>query len=243
MSYSEPIPWSEPLPEHLAVILDGNGRWAEDRGKARIEGHRAGAERVRELIRTSRRLGIKHLTLYTFSIQNWDRPSTEVAALMALLLDYTRSERTEILENGIRFKCIGDLTRLPAMLRAELDELEEASRHHTEMTMSLAVSYGGREELVSASRRVAQKVQLGELSLDDVDAERLSAELWTPPSACNVDLVIRTGGELRVSNFLLWQIAYAELYFTEALWPDFRSEDLLAALRDFARRKRRFGKV
>ena len=239
----EPIPWDGPLPQHLAVILDGNGRWAQRRGLSRIEGHRAGAQAVRTLVRSCRKLGIPALTLYAFSAQNWKRPTGEVMALMRLLHDYTCQERSEILDNGIRFNCVGDLDSLPSIVRKALDDLMEASANNDEMVLSLAVSYGGREELIGAARSLAARAVAGEIDPSQIDETLLNETLWTRGLPPEVDLVIRTGGELRVSNFLLWQIAYAELWFTDDYWPDFTYEHLEQALQDFAIRTRRFGRV
>ena len=210
----EPIVWDGPLPRHLAVILDGNGRWAQRRGLSRVEGHRAGAKSVRSLVRSCRRLGIPAVTLYAFSAQNWQRPTGEVMALMRLLHHYTREERAEILDNGIRFNCVGDLTNLPSVVRGALDDLMDASADNDEMVLSLAVSYGGREELIGAARSLATRAVAGEIDPGQIDEALLNETLWTRGLPPDVDLVIRTGGELRVSNFLLWQIAYAELWLS-----------------------------
>lgn len=239
----EPIVWDGPLPQHLAVILDGNGRWAERQGLSRIEGHRAGATAVRMLVRSCRNLGIPALTVYAFSAQNWKRPSGEVMALMKLLYDYTCQERSEIMDNGIRFNCVGDLDSLPSAVRNALNELMEASADNSDMVLSLAVSYGGREELIDATRSLAERAVAGDIAPSEIDEALLNEALWTRGLPPDVDLVIRTGGELRLSNFLLWQIAYAELWFTDAFWPDFRYEHLAEALRDFGTRTRRFGEV
>jgi undecaprenyl diphosphate synthase len=239
----EPIEWDGPLPQHLAVILDGNGRWAERRGLDRVDGHRAGADAVRMLVRSCRNLGIPALTVYAFSAQNWQRPSSEVVALMRLLYDYTCQERSEILENGIRFNCIGDLDSLPSSLRRALDELMSVSADNSDMILSLAVSYGGREELIDAAQSLAARAVAGEFEPSEINESLLNEALWTRGLPPDVDLVIRTGGELRLSNFLLWQIAYAELWFTDAFWPDFRFDHLAEALRDFGTRTRRFGQV
>ncbi len=238
-----PIAWPGPLPRHLAVIMDGNGRWATARGLPRIEGHRQGAEVVRSTVRLARRLGIQALTLYAFSEQNWQRPEGEVAALMRLLYDFTQSERPELLARGIRFRCVGDLERLPLPVQAAIAGLSDATAHLTDMQLSIAVSYGGREEIVHAARVLAEQAAAGHLDPADIDAARLEDALWTRGLPGDVDLVVRTSGERRVSNFLLWQIAYAELHFTDVLWPDFSEEHLFEALRDFGRRERRFGGV
>jgi len=231
-----------PLPRHVGIIMDGNGRWAEGRGLPRIEGHREGSHSVREVTRAARRMGVQALTLYAFSSQNWSRPTDEVAALMDLLCEFLEKERAEILENQIRLQAIGELERLPRFVRTALEKLTEDSAHNTGMVLSLALSYGGREELLHAVRGLAAAVQAGELSpgrMKEADVERF---LWTrglPP----VDLVIRTSGEYRISNFLLWQCAYAELLFTETPWPDFRGRQFLECLGEYQTRERRFGKT
>jgi undecaprenyl diphosphate synthase len=225
---------ARPLPRHVAIIMDGNGRWAETRGLDRVEGHRAGSESVRMVTREARRIGIEALTLYAFSSQNWARPPGEVAALMQLLHDFLESERREILDNGVRLEAIGEVERLPRFVRKRLDQVREESRGNSRMVLTLALSYDGREEIARAARRAAEKRG------SRIDQEALAAELWTaglPP----LDLLVRTSGERRISNFLLWQCAYAELYFSEVLWPDFREAQLLEAIAEFQTRERRFG--
>lgn len=228
------------LPRHLGIIMDGNGRWAEQRGLPRIEGHRVGADSVRDITRASRQLGLEALTLYAFSSQNWARPLEEVTGLMDLLREYLLSERSEILDNNIRLEAIGDVDRLPARVTGPLDELRAASAGNSGMTLTLALSYGGRESIAGAVRRVAEDVAAGRLAPDQVDVDRFDRYLPThrlPP----LDLVIRTSGEQRVSNFLLWEIAYAELIFVETPWPEFRREHLTQCLSQFGTRERRFG--
>jgi undecaprenyl diphosphate synthase len=230
----------EDLPRHIAVIMDGNGRWAKRRGLPRIEGHRKGADSVREVTRAARELGIQALTLYAFSSQNWDRPIEEVRMLMALLRDYLVDERAEILDNGIRLTTIGNIDRLPDFVREPLDELTRDSAKNTGMALCLALSYGGREAIVDAARDLVDKVLSGQIRPQDVNELSLGEALCTralPP----LDLVIRTSGEQRLSNFLLWEAAYAELYFTDTLWPDFKRADLLDAIAAFQGRERRFG--
>jgi undecaprenyl diphosphate synthase len=227
-----------PLPRHVGIIMDGNGRWAVQRGLPRLEGHRKGSNSVSEVTRAARRLGLKALTLYAFSAQNWQRPPDEVEGLMDLLREYLFKERAEIMDNGIRLHAIGDLDRLPQKVRQPLDQLRSDSAHHTDMTLTLALSYGGREEIIAMVRKVAED----KLRPDQIDAQAVEDRLWTrglPP----LELVVRTSGEIRVSNFLLWQLAYAEIHLTETLWPDFGEPDLLLALDDFQRRERRFGKT
>jgi undecaprenyl diphosphate synthase len=222
--------------------MDGNGRWAARHGLPRLEGHRAGAKAVHRTVRACRELGLEALTLYAFSEQNWARPEPEVEALMALLLEYVRSEREEILGNSIRLSAIGDLERLPDFVREPLRELMAASADNRGMVLTLALSYGGREELVRSARRLAREVAAGRLAPEDVDEAVIAAGLDTA-GLPDPDLVIRTSGELRVSNFLLWQIAYAELWFTDATWPEFDRFHLDEALADYRRRQRRFGRT
>lgn len=229
-----------PLPRHVGVIMDGNGRWAEQHGLARVQGHREGSNSVREVTRCARRLGLQALTLYAFSSQNWSRPADEVAALMDLLREYLEKEREELLSNGIRMNVIGDLDRLPRMVREPLFKVREESQRNSAMVLTLALSYGGREELVRAARILAERVARGELQPSQIDESAFEGALFTadlPP----LDLVIRTSGEQRISNFLLWQAAYAELVFIDALWPDVRAEQFLDCVAEFQRRERRFG--
>ena len=233
---------AKPLPRHVGIIMDGNGRWAEAKGWPRLEGHREGSKSVKEITRCARRVGIQALTLYAFSSQNWTRPPTEVAGLMDLLREYLIKERAEILDNGIKLNAVGELARLPAQVRDPLDELRAVSAKNTGMVLTLALSYGGREELVNAARRLALKVEAGKLKASDIGEQELAAELWTADLPA-VDLVIRTSGEQRISNFLLWQSAYAEFVFTDALFPDFRVSQLLECLEAYQRRERRFGQV
>ena len=231
---------SRPLPRHVGIIMDGNGRWAELRGSERLEGHREGSHSVREITRTARRVGIECLTLYAFSSQNWSRPAEEVAGLMGLLRDYLENERAEILDNGIRLQAIGDVDRLPRYVREPLERLAAESARNTGMVLNLALSYGGREELLHAARNLAKAAVAGVLKPDDIQAHHLEAQLFTRDLPA-VDLAIRTSGEFRISNFLLWQLAYAELVFTEELWPDFRTEAFLQCLAQYQQRERRFG--
>ncbi len=230
------------LPRHLAIIMDGNGRWAEERSLPRVEGHRIGALAVHRTVRSCRELGIGYLTLYAFSAQNWARPSEEVGALMQLLLDYIHRERREILDNDIRLKTIGDTDNLPSFVRLPLRALISESANNRGMVLTLALSYGGREELVRAARTLAFQVDQGERLPDDIDAEAFEAALYTSGQP-DPDLLIRTSGEERLSNFLLWQLAYTELHFVPVCWPDFDREHLDIALRRFATRERRFGKT
>jgi undecaprenyl diphosphate synthase len=228
------------LPRHIGIIMDGNGRWAQLRDLPRLEGHRAGAESVRDITRACRELGIEALTLYAFSSQNWARPVAEVHGLMELLRDYLRDERAEILDNNIRLEALGDVERLPPIVREPLEELRAVSRSNSKMVLTLALSYGGRESITRAARAAARDIAAGTLRAEDLDADRLGGYLPTaglPP----LDLLIRTSGEQRVSNFMLWEVAYAELMFVDTLWPDFRRADLASCLDNFATRERRFG--
>ncbi len=230
------------LPSHIGIIMDGNGRWAQLRGQERVDGHREGSKAVRRIVRCARRLGIKALTLYAFSEQNWARPELEVDALMQLLREFLLSERDDILDNGIRLNAIGNLGRLPAVVRTVLDPLRTESSAHEQMTLTLALSYGGREEIANAARELARDVAAGKVAAEDVTEEALHARM---PSLTvgDPDLVIRTGGERRISNFLLYGLAYAELHFADVLWPDFAEADLYSAIASYQTRERRFGLV
>jgi undecaprenyl diphosphate synthase len=222
------------LPRHVGIIMDGNGRWAQERGLDRIEGHREGAESVRDVVRAARQIGLECLTLYAFSSQNWARPADEVAGLMDLLREFLESEYSEILDNGIRLNAIGELDRLPDDVRKKLASVRAQTAGNVGMTLTLALSYGGRQEIVQAARRAAAEKGVA------LDAEDLEAALWTR-GLPELDLLVRTSGERRISNFLLWQCAYAELHFSEVLWPDFRDRELFLAIEDYQRRERRFG--
>jgi undecaprenyl diphosphate synthase len=228
------------LPRHVGIIMDGNGRWAERRGLPRLEGHRVGADSVREITRAAREIGLEALTLYAFSSQNWQRPVDEVAGLMELLRDYLIGERSEILDNAIRLDAVGDVERLPPFVKDPLDELRAASAANRGMTLTLALSYGGRESIARAVRAAMRDAAAGKLTAEDLDVERFHSYLPTsrlPP----LDLLIRTSGELRISNFMLWEIAYAELVFFDVQWPEFRRPQLQTCLTEYAARERRFG--
>jgi len=232
----------EALPRHIAIIMDGNGRWAQQRGLPRIEGHRHGSEAVREIVTQCARLGLDCLTLYSFSAENWKRPRDEVEGLMELYAIYLAKERPVILENDVRLVQIGRRAGLPENVLRELDQTTRASAANKGLTLCLALNYGSRAEIVDAVRRIARRVAAGALAPDAIEQQHISDSLDTA-GLPDPDLVIRTGGEMRISNFLLWQISYAELYVTPVLWPDFRAEHLHEAMRDFARRQRRFGGV
>lgn len=222
--------------------MDGNGRWAQARGLPRVAGHEAGAESVREITRACRRMGIEALTLYSFSTENWRRPEDEVGALMGLLARFLVEERREILDNDIRLNAIGQIDRLPLAVRAALKELMHASRQNRGMVLTLALSYGSRAEIVDAARALAKKAAAGRLKPDAIDEAAFAAELGTA-GLPDPDFLIRTSGELRLSNFLLWQLAYAEIFVTDVLWPDFRTPQLQIALDAYRNRERRFGKT
>ncbi|MBU1069267.1 di-trans,poly-cis-decaprenylcistransferase [Myxococcota bacterium] len=233
-------PSSPALPRHVAIIMDGNGRWAKGRGLPRLAGHEAGARAVKLITTHARKLGLKALTLYAFSQQNWGRPAPEVEGLMKLLGHYITAERAEILDNDIRFSTIGDLSKLPRNLQDAIAELKQASAGNRGMDFCIALSYGGREELLRAAQAMAAACVAGDLTPDAIDEAEVNKHLYTshlPP----LDLLIRTSGELRISNFMLWQCAYAELVFTPVCWPDFAEGDLDDAIARFCGRERRFG--
>jgi undecaprenyl diphosphate synthase len=230
------------LPNHVAIVMDGNGRWAQQRKQPRLFGHREGARSVREIVEICREIGIGYLTLYAFSSENWRRPETEVRGLMSILGRYLDAELPRMLDNDIRLITIGDQQKLPEGVREKLRETIRATAGNSSMTLNLALSYGGRDELVRAVRQIAEKIGAGELEAADVDEDTLSSHLDTA-AIPDPDLLIRTGGEARLSNFLLWQLSYAEIYFTEVMWPDFRREAFFEALRDYQNRERRFGRT
>ncbi|NLC70062.1 MAG: isoprenyl transferase [Desulfuromonadaceae bacterium] len=228
------------IPYHLAIIMDGNGRWAEKRMLPRIAGHREGAKSVRRVVEECRRLGVGYLTLYAFSTENWGRPRGEVEALMRLLEQFLREETPQMVANGIRFNVIGDMQRLPEAVRQEITAARKKTADCHEMVLTLALSYGGRDEIARAARRLAVEIEEGRLDSQDIDENTFSGRLDTADLP-DPDLLIRTSGEKRISNFLLWQLAYSELVFSEAHWPEFGGTELRAAFEEFSRRKRRFG--
>ena len=244
MSSKDPVPArvAGELPRHLAIIMDGNGRWAEGQGLRRILGHREGIGSVREITTECARLGLESLTLYAFSVENWKRPRVEVRFLMSLLEDFLVKERPTLMDNNVRLEAIGRLDTLPDGARKRLDETRELTSKNTGLLLRLALSYGGRAELVDATRKIAERVRAGELDPSDIDEDLISANLYRP-GLRHPDLLIRTAGEMRVSNFLLWQISYAELFVVDDCWPDFRKEHLQAAFEEFGRRVRKFGAV
>lgn len=230
------------LPGHIAIIMDGNGRWAKSRGKDRSHGHQEGVVSVRKVLEAASAVGLKYLTVYTFSTENWKRPIEEVQALMALLISAIRRETPDLMKNNIRLKAIGDLERLPDDVRSVLQKCMDLTSGNTGTTLVLALSYSSRWEIAEAARRMAGEIIDGRLSPEEITEERLSGHLTTQ-GIPDPDLLVRTGGEKRISNFLLWQLSYAELYFTDIFWPDFREEELYEAIVYFQQRERRFGKT
>ncbi len=232
----------EHLPQHLAIIMDGNGRWAKQKGMLRVFGHENGTKSVRVTVESCAKLGIKNLTLYAFSTENWNRPKVEVDTLMKLLVSSLKKEIKTLQSNNIRLNAIGNLTNLPSGVQKELQEVIEKTSENTRMTLTLALSYGSREELIQVVKKIAHKVKNNIISEEAIDESIINQHLYTH-NLPDVDLVIRTSGEHRISNFLLWQIAYAEFYFTEVLWPDFSENHLYEAIISYQKRERRFGKT
>jgi undecaprenyl diphosphate synthase len=230
------------LPAHVAIIMDGNGRWAARRKLPRVAGHRAGAEAVRRTVETAARLGLGCLTLFAFSTENWKRPRAEVEALMRLLREFLRKELASLQKNNIRFQTVGRREGLPGVVLKEILNAELATSKNTGLCLNIALNYGGRSEIIDACRQIAQEVARGQLKLEEIDDQKISARLYTR-SLPDPDLLIRTSGEMRVSNFLLWQIAYAEIYVTETLWPDFDTSEFFTALVEYQKRERRYGAV
>lgn len=230
------------VPQHVAVIMDGNGRWAANLGKERLEGHAAGARRAREIVEAASRAGVKYITLYAFSIENWNRPQSEVQGLMALLSKSIASQFVDLVENNVRLLTIGDSSLLPAGVRAEIDSVVEKSASNTGLTVVIALSYGSRYEILEATRKMLRKYQEQPFDISKITEADFASCLYTAQIP-DPELLIRTSGEVRISNFLLWQISYAELYFTDVLWPDFGAEEFYKALVDYQGRERRFGKT
>ena len=228
------------IPRHVAIIMDGNGRWAERRQISRLEGHKEGLSRVRDVVRAANDLGISHLTLYAFSLENWNRPKLEVDGLMRLLQDYLEIELDEVDRNGIQLRSIGRKDRLPAAVATSVDNAIARTRDNKNMVLTFALSYGGRAEIVDAARKLLAAAERGEIDPADIDEKTFSAYLYDP-NLPDPDLLIRTGAENRVSNFLLWQIAYAEIYTTSVMWPDFHKRELVDAIADYQNRERRYG--
>ena len=228
------------IPQHIAIIMDGNGRWAMDRGLDRTFGHKAGLDNLENVTTLCSNLGVKYLTVYAFSIENFNRPAYEVEALMGLVLSFIKMDLFH--NNNVSFHVVGDRERLPKSVQDKLRSMEEETAHYDGMAMTIAMGYSSKQELVNATKLIARKVQSGEMSADDINEDTISQSLWTSWMP-DPDLLIRTGGEVRISNYLLWQCAYSEFYFTDTYWPDFREEDLCKAIVDYQGRQRRFGKT
>ena len=230
------------IPKHTAIIMDGNGRWAEQKGMPRIFGHQNGVTAVRKIVEAASKFNIKYLTLFTFSVENWDRPRSEVDTLMGLLVQTLKDQFEDMFKNNIKLHAIGDLDTLPGEVKEELYTIIESTKDNTGMTLTLALSYGGKQEIFKAVKEISEKVKNDIICLDNFDVSVINDHLYTCDLP-DVDLLIRTSGEKRISNFLLWQIAYAELYFTDVYWPDFTEEDLEKAIVEYQNRERRFGKT
>lgn len=230
------------IPTHIAIIMDGNGRWAKRRGLPRVAGHREGVKSVRDVVEACAQLGVKYLTLFAFSTENWRRPKEEIDTLMKLLIRTLRSETEKLHKNDIKLMAIGDIDSLPKEVRQELREAMEKTKNNKRMVLNLALSYSGRWEIIEAVKEIAKDVKRGKIKVEEIDDKLFSSYLNTA-GIPDPDLLIRTSGELRISNFLLWQIAYTELYITDCLWPDFRRKHLYEAIRDYQRRERRFGMI
>ena len=241
MGFKDQIDLSR-LPEHIAIIMDGNGRWAKGKGKLRVFGHRNGVVSVRDVVEGAGEIGVKYITLYTFSSENWNRPRLEVSAIMELMISTIHKEINNFMKNNVRLNAIGELDMLPEKCYRELTSAMERTSKNTGLVLTLALSYSSRREIVSAVKNIASKVLKGELSIEQINEETIENNLYTSAMP-DPELMIRTSGEYRISNYLLWQIAYAELYFTPKLWPDFRREDLFEAIVDFQKRERRFGMI
>ena len=230
------------IPKHIAIIMDGNGRWAKNKGLSRDYGHKEGKESAKEMVRSCAKLGVKNLTLFAFSSENWKRPKLEVDLLMGLLHNSLRTELKELKKNNIKLETIGDLSKIPLIVRKFLKKVCEETKDNDLMTLTLALSYGSRDEIINSVKEIADKVKNNIISAEKIDESLINQHLYTR-NLPDVDLMIRTSGEKRISNFLLWQSAYAELYFSDKLWPDFKSEHLLNAIEDYKNRERRFGKT
>ena len=233
---------SEQLPKHIAIIMDGNGRWAKQQNKPRVFGHRNGVKSVRDVIEACAEIGVEYLTLYAFSTENWKRPKLEVRTLMSLLVNSLKKELKTLQDNNIKLSMIGDITMMPSNAQKELKDVMEKTKNNNRLTLTLALSYGSRDEIVNVIKKISEKVVKNELQIEDISENIINNHLYTF-SLPDVDLMIRTSGEQRISNFLLWQCAYAELYFSKVLWPDFRRNHLFEAIKDYQNRERRFGKT
>lgn len=238
----EDLQKSGSVPDHIAIIMDGNGRWAQKKGNIRLHGHKAGVESVRDVTESCAQLGVKYLTLYAFSTENWNRPSSEINGLMKLLVQALRNEADRLNRNDIKLITIGQIERLPAKCQRQLQEVKELTKDNSRMQLCLALSYSGRWDITEAVKHIAHDVQAGDLNPEKIDDQLISSYLSTA-AIPDPDLIIRTSGEYRISNFLLWQLAYSELYITETYWPDFRRDELYDGIRSFQKRDRRYGKV
>lgn len=230
------------IPKHVAIIMDGNGRWAQQRMLPRNMGHRAGVEALRDVIKTASNIGIKYLTLYAFSTENWKRPDSEISMLMKLLIEYLRKEIAELHHNNVRIKTIGDITQLPSEVIAEINKAVIKTEHNDGLCVNMALNYGGRSEILNVIKAIGEKIENNEVRIDEIDGTLVESLLYTA-NMPDPELLIRTSGELRLSNFLLWQSAYSEFWFTDIYWPDFKGEHLLKAILDYQNRKRRFGGI
>ncbi|MFA5145424.1 MAG: isoprenyl transferase [Candidatus Omnitrophota bacterium] len=230
------------IPKHVAIIMDGNGRWAKERGLSRTAGHRKGIERVQEVMDAAREMGVEVVTLFAFSAENWGRPQKEIDMLMRSLNNFLDKQTKKLNRDNIKFKAIGQEKPLPGYIQDKIKKVEQATKNNTGLTMVMALNYGGRQEIVAAAKRFAHSVLKGESGIDDLDAESFSRYLYTA-GLPDPDLLIRTSGEIRISNFLLWQLSYAELYFPKKHWPDFKREDFRKAVREYQKRERRFGEI
>ena len=229
-------------PKHVAIIMDGNGRWAKSKKLPRISGHKAGVKAVREVTKSCSKIGIQHLTLFTFSSENWQRPSMEVNALMKLLLSSIHNELKSLIENNVRFTYIGNIDKFSDSIQNELFYAYEKTKNNSGLNLNLALNYGGRQEILHATKQLIHKTNSGQIKIDDINENTFSKELYTK-NLPNPDLLIRTGGNYRISNFLLWQVAYSEFYITDTFWPAFNEDDLIKAILEFQKRERRFGKI
>ena len=236
------VPYSGAVPRHVAIIMDGNGRWARQRGLPRLKGHEEGANSVRAAIQSCRKFGVEYLTLYAFSVENWVRPPSEIQGLMRLLRRFLKDDEHELHEHEVRLRVIGRLQDLPRLVQSGLKRVMDATEHYTKGQLILALSYGGRSEIADAVRQIAVKVKAGELSPDKIDESTVAQHLYAP-DVPDPDLMIRTSGEMRLSNFLLWELSYSELYVADELWPDFREKEFVAAIEAYGKRQRRFGDI
>ena len=239
MDFKDQIDLSK-LPKHIAIVMDGNGRWAKEKGKLRVFGHKNGVVSVKDVVEGATEIGVQNITLYAFSAENWNRPKLEVTAIMEILISTINRETKTLIDNNVKLNVIGNIDALPAICRRELDEAIKKTAHNTRLTLTLALSYSARWDIANAAKKIAGLVQSNQLKLEDIN-ENMFGDYLNTHNLPDPELMIRTSGEHRISNYLLWELAYAELYFTQKLWPDFRREDLFEAIYDFQKRERRFG--